>query len=194
MPKIICNRCNTLVEVGRFCSNCATSMVVPQQARQAPQPHNANQPAHLTTKKRTWHIWLIIIGIIVGLSILRNASNRPSEVTQPTSSTSIPQTPTQPIAPAAWHEVAKFAGKSIKQTETFTIPGDEWRIGWDTKAGTYGAMNFQIYVYKPDRSLANVAANVIGADKDSTIMRGSGAYYLQINTAQPYSIVVDAKY
>jgi hypothetical protein len=109
--------------------------------------------------------------------------------------TSTPTSPGRPvITPASWHEIKRFSGKSIKQTETFTVPGNDWRISWDTKPGAYGAMNFQIYIYKPDGSLVTVAANVIGADKDSTIMHGSGAYYLMINTAQPYTITVEAQY
>jgi hypothetical protein len=54
-------------------------------------------------------------------------------------------------------------------------------------------MNFQIYVYKSDWSLKDLAANIIGAGSDSSIMRGSGDYYLTINTVQPYTIVVEDK-
>jgi hypothetical protein len=43
----------------------------------------------------------------------------------------------------------------------------------------------------PDGSLKGVAANVIGANSDNSIMRGSGDYYLTINTAQPYTITVE---
>jgi hypothetical protein len=41
--------------------------------------------------------------------------------------------------------------------------------------------------------MKDLAANVIGADKDSSVMRGRGEYYLHINTAQPYVITIDAK-
>jgi len=53
-------------------------------------------------------------------------------------------------------------------------------------------MNFQIYVYNLDGSLKNVAANVIGESSDYSIIRGSGDYYLMINTAQPYEIKVES--
>ena len=115
----------------------------------------------------------------------------PTNTPLPPTATPIPIPPTP--APT-WHEIARWEGKSIKNTETFHIPSNEWRISWDTKPGEYGAMNFQIYVYTAAGSLTDVAANVIGQDMDSTIMRGTGDYYLTINTAQPYVILVEARY
>lgn len=99
-----------------------------------------------------------------------------------------------PVYEKKWHEIKTFSGKGIKNTETFIIPSQEWRISWDTSPGEYGEMNFQIYIYDDNGNLKGVAANVIGADKDSSIMRGSGNYYLMINTAQPYTIKIEAKY
>jgi hypothetical protein len=90
-----------------------------------------------------------------------------------------------------WRAVRSFTGSSIKNTESFTISGDEWRISWVTRPGEYGEMNFQIYVYNADGSLKDIAANVIGAGEDSTVIRGSGTYYLQFNSGQPYSVVVE---
>jgi len=92
-----------------------------------------------------------------------------------------------------WYKVVQWRGKSIKDTETFNISSREWRISWETNPGEYGDMNFQIYVYKSNGDLVSVAANVIGYDKDSTIIRGAGSYYLTINTGQPYSIVVEER-
>ncbi|HON71779.1 MAG TPA: hypothetical protein PK512_00430 [bacterium] len=92
-----------------------------------------------------------------------------------------------------WSEIAKWQGKGYKSTETFHIPSNEWRILWDTKPGKYGDMNFQIFVYEASGSLASVVANVIGKDKDSSYMRGSGDYYLIINTGQPYQVIIEAK-
>jgi len=93
-----------------------------------------------------------------------------------------------------WYEIAQWQGKSIKNTETFHIPSHEWRISWKTEPGEYGDMNFQIYVYKTSSSIPEIAANVIGYDMDSSIMRGAGDYYLTINSAQSYRIIVEAKY
>ncbi len=93
-----------------------------------------------------------------------------------------------------WYEIAQWQGKSIKNSETFHVPTNEWRISWKTEPGEYGDMNFQIYVYKPPSELPSIVANVIGYDVDSSIMRGAGDYYLTINSAQHYVIIVETKY
>jgi hypothetical protein len=93
-----------------------------------------------------------------------------------------------------WYIISRWQGKSTKNTETFRIPTNEWRISWNTEPGEYGDMNFIISAYKPPSNLPDVVANVIGRDRDSSIMRGAGDYYLSINTAQQYEIVVEAKY
>ena len=87
-------------------------------------------------------------------------------------------------------EIATWEGKSIKNTETFTVTEKEWIIQWATKPGEYGEMNFQIYIYKADGTLIGVAANIIGEGSDYSVMRGRGSYYLMINSAQPYVIKI----
>ena len=102
--------------------------------------------------------------------------------------------PTATPKPApTWAEVITFEGKSIKDTESFDISADEWRLRWETEPGDFGPMNFQIYVYKSNKEMVGVAANVIGEGSDSSVMRGKGTYYLTINTAQPYKIVVEQR-
>lgn len=103
--------------------------------------------------------------------------------------------PTSKPAPV-WTEVTRFSGKAIKDTPTFSITADEWRVSWDTKPGEFGPMNFQIFVYKvsgSSKAMAGVIANVIGEDRDSSVMRGRGDYYLTINTGQPYTVVVEQR-
>ncbi len=92
-----------------------------------------------------------------------------------------------------WKEVIRFEGESIKDTETFKVSSNEWRINWSTKPGDMGEMNFQIYVYNADGDLESVAANIIGEGSDMSYIRGSGDYYLTINTAQPYTVIVEEK-
>ena len=91
---------------------------------------------------------------------------------------------------STWQDVVSWEGKGIKNTETFHISSNVWRISWDTKPGQYGEMNFQIYVFDANGELIDIAANVIGEDSDNSIMRGSGDYYLKINTGQPYEVIV----
>lgn len=90
----------------------------------------------------------------------------------------------------AFQEIARFSGEATKKTESFTVSGSEWKIVWATDQGKYGPMAFQIYVYSASGELLTLAANVSGKNEDYSVMRGSGTYYLEINTAQPYTIVI----
>ena len=128
----------------------------------------------------------VIIGAWAVLSPAQNGtvSDGPGEASD-RSGAKGQQVPTQLV------EIARWEGRATKNTQTFNIPSRQWRISWATRPHELGAFNFQIYVYSESGALVNVAANVIGADNDWTIMRGAGEYYLTINTAQPYVVVVE---
>ncbi len=125
---------------------------------------------------------ILLISVIL-VAILLNACAAPATTPEPTT----------PAPTRTWTEVISWEGSSIKDTETFSITANEWRILWDTKPGQYGDMNFQIYVYEASGSLKSVAANIIGGGSDVSYVRGSGNYYLTINTAQPYTITIEQK-
>jgi murein endopeptidase len=101
----------------------------------------------------------------------------------------VKETPAQSSVPQV---IGSWSGNAMKTTDTFHVSSDKWTIRWDTKPGQYGDMNFIIYVYTDSGSLKDVAANVIGASNDKTVIRGSGDYYLKIVTSQPYTIEVVA--
>jgi len=108
------------------------------------------------------------------------------------SNTEKPSAP-PPKAAKTWQKVIDFKGNSIKTTQKFTISSDEWKIKWSTTPGTYGDMNFQIYLYDGNGNLAGsgVLANIIGKGSDESFIYESGEYYLMINTAQNYTITVE---
>ena len=83
-----------------------------------------------------------------------------------------------------WH------GRSNKQTETFKINSSEWMLAWNTEPQKGFEGIFQIFVHRASGDLICVAANVIGKDADSTVMRGAGNFYLEINATQPWGVVV----
>jgi hypothetical protein len=109
----------------------------------------------------------------------------------------VSQTP--PKAKARWVTLEHFSGKDIKNTDDFVIKEPKWRIRWELKSRPDNLNIFQVYVYtfgrdgKPTPALPNfVAANVTqGTDSDSSVMRGAGKYYLQINTMQEYELWVE---
>lgn len=102
------------------------------------------------------------------------------------------ESPTSVPAAVSWHGVQKWEGSATKKTESFHITGDEWRLSWATRPGEIGAANFSISVYDVHTGqMAALAANVIGKNADTSVMRGAGDYYLDISTLQPYVIEVE---
>ena len=100
---------------------------------------------------------------------------------------------------SGWREVARWQGSGMKNTETFHVSADTWRISWQTKPTQHSMPIFQIYVYKSKDKLGEdipvtIAANVMAdSDSSSSTIRGSGDYYLVINTLLSYVVMVEEK-
>ena len=212
-----CIKCgHELDQEARFCAVCGApvreTQATPQPAAtsaQAPTPTSEPIPAPTpaavrpvraappspTPPRKWWGAWspLKRVGIVVGsilavCVVLFVIIGVTADVAQDDGGAADDkQTPE-----LAWQTIAQWQGKATKNTETFHIPSKEWRISWDTRPGSLGDFNFQLFVYTADGDLRTVAANVIGADQDSSTMRGSGDYYLTINTAQPYTVEIEA--
>lgn len=92
------------------------------------------------------------------------------------------------------YKVGKWSGEGTKNTKTFHIPSNEWEIYWAVGPFRSNMGVFQIYIYRSDGTLVDVAANVTTKDKNNTTIRsGPGDYYLKINSANmAYGIVVAA--
>lgn len=214
-----CPRCGAQVVFGaRFCGSCQTPLnwPAPQQptVQQPPSPP-LQQPAQYQQqyqqpqqpgpsgyqqqpeppKKKSSKLGIISLAIV--LLALAAVGSCVVCVMQPGSSEAPVSTPqTSPVvdsSPAYWAEVIRWEGNSIKDTETFSITANDWRIRWSTEPGEYGDMNFQIYIYEANGSLKNIAANIIGEGSDVSYVRGAGDYYLTINTGQPYTVIIEQK-
>ena len=103
------------------------------------------------------------------------------------------------VTKVRWKEIARWKGNGIKHTETFNISVETWRISWETKPTDYSVPLFQIWVYNSKDRIGEdipvaIAANVLAdVDSSSSIMRGSGDFYLMINTALTYIVIVEEK-
>lgn len=140
---------------------------------------------------------LVILAAFMLIGCTGNSTNNSENTAQETvkSTPAETQASTPEPTPAKTQEpvtIASWSGSSTKNTETFHVPSKEWTISWDTKPGKSGDGNFIVYVYDANnpKVVSQVAANVIGASDESTIMRGEGDYYLAITTTQPYDITV----
>lgn len=98
-----------------------------------------------------------------------------------------------------WKEVARWQGSGMKSTDTFHVSSDTWRISWEIWSTEYSAPLFQIYVFKSTDKLGedvpvSIAANVMAnEDSSSSTIRGSGDFYLVINTLLSYIVTIEEK-
>lgn len=93
---------------------------------------------------------------------------------------------------ADWQRVAAWEGTGIRNTETFTIMGSQWQVGWNGAGGNPGVL--QIMIYREDGTLTGLAANQANEDPmtGQSIQRGAGNYYLTINSASVnWTVTVD---
>lgn len=102
--------------------------------------------------------------------------------------------PQEPPPAARWHEVRAWRGHGSMSTESFEIPGDEWRIAWNTIAGPRGPATLEIFVYSEYGRFVGVAARVRGQARGSKAFKRGGGFYLEVRAAQPWEIQVRAKY
>ena len=75
--------------------------------------------------------------------------------------------------------IAHFAGGATKTTDTFSIDQKPWRIRWQTDA-----VLFQVYINNDDGEMVTL----ISGPSDTSVIRETGAFYLDILAAGPYEI------
>lgn len=97
------------------------------------------------------------------------------------------------ISQDTWGEVGSWNGTGRKNTETFTVTSDEWKIRWDAKSD--GPMTISIAVYDAAGKLVGVAASSRKPGKEETYMRKpAGRYYLEINSVNAdWTVTVEHK-
>ena len=92
-----------------------------------------------------------------------------------------------PTGAPEWIEVLNVSGNGMKKTEDFTVTGKQWRISWNvTGDGYFGAS-----IYTSEGNLSELAANCTACGSDSTIIRGAGTYYLDINSTDAWRVTVE---
>jgi len=82
-------------------------------------------------------------------------------------------------------------GQGIQTTASFTVPGGNWDLRWhyDCKAGSPGT--FEVFAYKGS-ALAGEVVKEVGPSGTSVdpLHDGPGSFYLHVNTACAWNVVV----
>jgi len=148
-------------------------------------------------KLKTWWVvggFIILFIIIVASNGCGRSSSNPTTGNQNKPTTTDTSTTPAPIIPApTWHQVIAFQGSSTKNTETFHISSNEWRINWNTTPSQYGDSNFIITIMDSNNAPMGGVANVIGEGNDTNYEHGAGDYSLQILSGQSYQITIEEK-
>jgi hypothetical protein len=125
----------------------------------------------------------LVVGVIALIVIAGALGSRGAPSTGPTTAplgTNQAAASTAAAGAKSFVAVKEWSGSGIKNTEDFTVAGDQWKIKWSNTAGGI----IQIFVYKSsDKSLVGLAANTQAAGDGESIQRGAGTYYLTINSA-----------
>jgi hypothetical protein len=87
-------------------------------------------------------------------------------------------------APVGNNIVTEYSGNGMKNTRPFIVSGP-WEIQWNAHGDI-----FQIFLYREDGSLADVAANQMGVSKGSYYNPKAGTYYLQVNAMGKWEIII----
>lgn len=88
-----------------------------------------------------------------------------------------------------WSVLRHFSGHGIKDTQSFRVDAQEWKIRWKTADDSDPDSNFHVYVYGNDR--IQVASNARGIDSGESFIHEAGSYYLSINTRSGYDIWIE---
>lgn len=171
-----------------FCKNCGTDLKSVSSA-----PASKGGPVGWWSEQTNLVKALSIIGIccvgllvIVGISaILSPDSNTSTTTSTPTSTQTATPVQTEPT----WHSVATFTGTGDKETDSFTIKGQKFKvkITATTESLQYGSISFFTYPEGETRSYAGYGA--IDSFSQSTetdefmVTASPGSYYLSVLAA-----------
>jgi len=93
--------------------------------------------------------------------------------------------------PEAWETVKSWKGNGLKNTESFIIKSDEWRIIWTNKG-----MLLQIFVNAKNGSTLlpfYLIGNTTEPGSDVSYFYKPGEYYLNISGIGEWSVIVEEK-
>jgi hypothetical protein len=137
---------------------------------------------------------LVLLVVTVGSLAITRTRRAPFAGTGSASVEAVPMPAAiQPQAAiqAGWTLVGRTGGSGTQKMAPFTVAGSKWRIAWMTRpSAEAGAADFLITVQRPDGSTVGPAAHTLGENEGEIVLRGAGAYVLEVSSRQKYLIRV----
>lgn len=101
-----------------------------------------------------------------------------------------PPAPTATPAPLNLVKVAEWEGRHTRNTETFRINSDQWTLTWAMEPDReVGWAIFTVWVHQADGTPVHMIQAQTG-DSNSTMLRGSGDYYLAIEAGMEPNYII----
>ncbi len=134
---------------------------------------------------------------------IKNEPALNSSISTKTNDQEAQQKTSNPAVPASssnkeWHEVTTFSGSDTKDTDTFIIKGDRFKLTYtvspDPEYPQYAS--FSVYAFEPGSNAYAAYASLDSGTDSTTSYKGSGEYYLKVVAAnlKSWSVKVEDYY
>jgi hypothetical protein len=136
--------------------------------------------------------WVIIVGVIILLIIIANIGGNDKSSTTSTSSD------TETAKAKQWTVVYEFKGNGMKKSPVFELTGNSAKLKYKYQGeGGVGMGMFAVYVVEEGKDvmveggIPEVMTQAESEESESSIQKGSGRYYLNVNASGSWTVIVE---
>lgn len=158
------------------------------------QKQNSNFMENQVKAKKPFYKrgWFIILAVIVVLIIIGNLADNNDK----SSTSSSP--PTETTKAKQWTVVYEFKGNGMKKSPVFELTGNNARLKYKYQGeGGIGMGAFAVYVVDEGKDIMKeggvpeVMTQAESEESESSIQKGSGRYYLNVNASGSWTVIVE---
>ena len=144
--------------------------------------------------------WKIGVTVVIALIVIANIGGKNDKSQSVTNSTTNESstTSTEPTKEKQWTTVYTFKGNGMKKSPVFELTGGDAKLKYSYKApGGVGMGMFSVYVVDEGDDIMEtggfpeVMTQAENEDSESTIQKGSGRYYLNVNASGSWVVTVE---
>ena len=134
--------------------------------------------------------WVIVVGVIILLIIIVNIGGNDK------SSSTSSSTDTETAKAKQWTVVYEFKGNGMKKSPVFELTGNNARLKYKYQ-GEGGIGMFAVYVVDEgkdimqDGGIPEVMTQAVSEESESSIQKSAGRYYLNVNAAGSWTVIVE---
>ena len=92
-----------------------------------------------------------------------------------------------------WQILANYDGMSQRDTGSFTVTKDKWRVKWTAEAPSGwpdDSLGFHVVVYKQEGGMLSEVCNSNKAGHDNVEFSGQGSYFFKVSGQAKWNLVV----